>query len=238
MNEGTLIVISGYDGDAHQIETFLPAYEHHKRPILCLSPVDAPIRKLGPHGCRSAGKRAYVGQLSLDRQLAHMKECLSLPFDFYLMNDSDSFCISPEIPRYLYQNPDIFWSNEVLDHRVRGEPDENGNIVPMDYHVGYPLIAMQPPYFVSRPILEKMVRAGRTIEPDGLTPFIDWYMVQCVYGAGVAHQKFHDCACFGTVPQENADLMVKLVREGANMVHAIKTKETFERIQQAYQERE
>ena len=77
LNKDTLTVVCGYSGDAHQIKAFLPYYLHHNTPVLVLSPVDAPItpQQVATHRVLFAtgGKKAYVGQLSLDRQLEHLK---------------------------------------------------------------------------------------------------------------------------------------------------------------------
>lgn len=222
MNDDTLIVVSGYAGDAHQMEELLPYYEHHQRPLLVLSPDDSPIPTLGSHVGVSAGKRAYIGQASLDRQPRHLLTALELPYEWYLFNDSDSICISPEIPSYLYEDPDVIWSNEVEDEREKG------------CHDPLPHIAMQPPYFMSRKILRELVIHGaQTADP--ITPFIDWYMVQIAYAAGVPHRNFRDGVCFSTLAEEHVQLMEGLVRGGAKMLHSIKSGEVAARMKEAYE---
>jgi hypothetical protein len=147
MNEGTLITVHGYAGDQHQIEAFMPWYLHHEAPVIVMSPLDSPIRQIASAPTvitRYGGLRAYIGQASLDRQLGFIWRLRSNTSSrYYLLNDSDSFCLSPKLPQYLYDESNFFWSNEVGEPRPHSSP--------------YPKIAMQPPYFVSHSNLEKMV---------------------------------------------------------------------------------
>ena len=180
MNEETLVTVHGYAGDQHQIEAFMPWYLHHDAPVIVMSPEDSPIYKINSAPtviCRWAGRRAYIGQPSLDRQLTHLRIALDHPFNYFLLNDSDSFCLSPKLPQYLYEE-DFFWSNEVGEPRPHSSP--------------YPKIAMQPPYFVSRRNLEKMVAVAPRISAHPITPYIDWYMLALVREAGIAHRSFWD----------------------------------------------
>src|SRR6185503_2968878 len=137
MNENILVAVFGYghsqvspdtwdykqSGDEGRIRMLLPYYEHHECPVVIMSPSDAPIKAMGPHICRQAGKRAYTGQTSLDRQRDHLRILLEYPFKHYLLNDSDSCCFEPEIPHYLYDDCDnVFWSNEVPEPRPHESP--------------------------------------------------------------------------------------------------------------------
>jgi hypothetical protein len=239
MNPSTLIVVCGYTGDAGQIDALLPMFEHHQRPILILSPEDSKIEKVGHHLCQWAGKRAYIGQDSLDRQHEHMALALEKPFEWYLFNDADSFCLTPEIPADYYRYKDTVWSNEVADFRIPGETwtDANGSVTwPDNYHAGFPLIAMQPPYFMSRWALEKMVRFGNGIKACPITPFIDWYMVQCVVAAGLRHFPFRDRfgklegASCETITENGLLTMERCIREGARFIHSVKSKESLDRL--------
>lgn len=221
MNQGTLVVVSGYAGDAHQISELLPYYEHHERPILLLSPEDSPIPFMGTLLGRSCGKRGYTGQESLDRQHRHLMTALEYPFEWFLFHDSDSICISPEIPAYLFERDDVIWSNQIDDHREKG------------YHDPLPHIAMQPPYFMSRRVLREYVLHGAQ-KADQVTPFIDWYMVQVAYAAGVQHHGFRSGACFPTDTSETAAYMGQKVYQGARMVHSVKTRAVADDLKRAY----
>jgi len=209
MNESTLIAVFGYgpskhgsdtwdyknSGDVERIRMLLPFYEHHECPVVIMSPSDAPIRELGPHICRQAGKRAYTGQESLDRQRDHLRILLEYPFDWYLLNDSDSCCITPEIPPKFYRyGSNTFWSNEVNETRPHESP--------------YPKIALHPPYFVHRQTLGQMLSVADRITAHPITPFIDHYMLQLVCESGVIHRSFLD-----------------FVTDRRIMLHPVKTKE-------------
>lgn len=193
VNENTLIAVFGYGpsrnpdeawfvsrkGDVDRIKMLMPYYEHHKCPIVFMSPSDAPITSMGGHICRSAGKRAYIGQTSLDRQRDHLRILLEYPQEYFLLNDSDSCCFTPEIPRYVYDNCDgIFWSNEITESRPHESP--------------YPKIAMQPPYFLNRKSLATMLAVADRIVAHPITPFIDHYMLQLVCESGLKHESFLD----------------------------------------------
>jgi hypothetical protein len=115
--------------------------------------------KNGPHIWFVCGRRAYIGDLSLTRQFAQMRVLLEYPFEYFLANDSDSLCISPRIPEYLYADPHNFWSNEVSDLMHQRKPGYK-----------WPRQAFQPPYFFSRRILEQMVATEGTFEYDQQTP--------------------------------------------------------------------
>lgn len=225
MNDGTLVVICGYAGDAHQINTLLPYFVHHKRHILVLSPDDAPIlpkhlylRDIKNISFQTGGKRAYTGQLSLDRQIEHMKILLQTPGDFktFLMHDSDSVVLSSVLPNYLYNEPDVLWSNVVSDamhdpHRPAGYP--------------WPHLAFQPPYFTSRATLQKLVDVGPTVSADSHTPFIDWAMMAWAVRAGIPWKNYPDGASAPTTPGSDAlRMMTELAgRHGRYILHSVKT---------------
>jgi hypothetical protein len=231
-NQKTLVAVHGYSGDAAQIEMLMPLYEHHKCPILILSPDDAPIRS-DRHPWRTGGKRAYIGQDSLDRQYIHYQKMLETDADFFLWNDSDSICLAAEIPQVLYDNPDTVFSNQVDDFRRPGERyvDAANNIDvtwPTDYHAGFPLIAKQPPYFLSRVALQRIVDTCQGIQACPITPFIDWYVVQCVVKAGLKHSAFPDgmgASCETVTPHGVAVMRQQVAERNATFIHAIKRKE-------------
>jgi hypothetical protein len=96
--------------------------------------------------------------------------------------------LDPKIPDYLYAEPGVVWSNQVDD----GIPEHQAVFPP-----GWDHIALQPPYFLSREVLEKMVAAGETggdaVKASAVMPFIDYYMVQLTYVAGLPYKRFADC---------------------------------------------
>ncbi len=219
----TLVSVHGYIGDKHQVMELLPYYQHHECPIVIISPSDSQIHGIGAHICRHAGKRAYTGQISLDRQWAQMKILLEYPFDFYLMNDADSFCITADIPQYLYDTKNHLFSNEVDDFRIPGQSWQGLPPWPLDYHKGMPLLAFQPPYFLSREAVEKIVNAGPSIIACPICPFIDWGMVQVTQAAGVGHKRYNHCASCETSTANGLAVMSECVsKRAATFVHSIK----------------
>src|SRR6266508_4379022 len=133
---------------------------------------------MGPHICRTGGLQSYIGRDSLFRQIRHLQILLEYPFKYYLMNDADSMCISPNLPDYLYNESHVVWSNEVSDmmhQRMRGYQ--------------YPRLAFQPPYFISRDNIVRMLENAKRIIIDSTTPFIDWWMMAVVCKAGLRSEE-------------------------------------------------
>lgn len=247
-NPDTLVVVHCYAGDADQVSNALPLFLHHGCPVLVLSPTDAPVRidHVGVE-CRSAGQAAYIGQPSLDRQRAHLELLLEYPQTWFLLNDADSVCLSPLLPKYLYEGGDTVFSNEAIDPRPR--------------HSLYPKLALQPPYFVTRNAIERMLAVADRITADPITPFIDWYMLALVCEAGLPHRSFPDGSGtslrgwrYGEVPEaalgatatptgevseggtDGAALMEEAVRRGAVLIHSIKHKGVLDRMVLAHEE--
>ncbi len=231
----TAVIVCAYKGDEQQVRNNLPVYLHHKCPVIIMSPTDAPItdnfgkpEQITTHSC---GLKGWIGPQTLERQLLMMRAMLSFPsFNFFLMHDADSVCLSPTIPQYLYDHPDMFWSNEVTDTN----PGESL----------LPKIALQPPYFASRKVLQAMVDhsdtlptsyiSGRTPEGWPLphpTQCIDHYLLQLSCGSGFPHFNFHTGASFETNSTHGLDTMAKLVLTyGRVLLHSVKKKEALERL--------
>jgi hypothetical protein len=137
LNPSTLVVVHCYAGDRARVEAFMPFWLHHECPVLVLSPEDAPV-ELDHHPLityRSAGRAGWKGPHTVHRQIAHWKIAAEFPQKHFLMHDSDSVCLSPELPRYLYAEPDVFWCNVIGTHYLNYEP----------------------PYFLSRENLLRMI---------------------------------------------------------------------------------
>lgn len=229
MNEDTLVSVHCYGasagpstsweinqaGDAILAAALLPCHERLKAPIVFLSPIDAPVRSMGPHICRHAGKRAYIGQDSLDRQIVHLQILLEYPFRFYLLNDADSFCVSADIPKALYeQATDSLWSNLLAETRP--------------HQSKYPKFAAQPPYFLTRESIEKILVVAPQIRAHEITPYIDWAMVAWACEAGLKLRAFSELE---NPPVDPADANMPhesrygRILNGAVMVHPIKSGE-------------
>ena len=255
-NLDTLVVVHCYDGDREQVLNALPLYLHHGCPVLILSPENAPVHIDHPRvECRSAGLQGYFGQDSLDRERLHMEILLEYPYNHFLMNDSDSMCLSPKIPDYLYtvEAENTFYSNEVREGRPHKSP--------------YPKIALQAPFFLSRKTIERLLAVAdkEEVKAHPITPFIDWYMLALSCEAGIPHRSFPDGKSFpawryGAIPEttvtpdgaprsptvatitgeverggvDGASLMESAVLHGTVFVHAVKHKDVLARLVGAY----
>ena len=181
----TLVSLHCYEGDLELIKRHMPLYKHHGAPLVILSPEDSPVVIKGEE-CHSMGGRGYFGQVSLDRQVLHMQYLLSTPYDFFLMNDADSFCLSAEIPRYVYEGAErgIIFSNQVVEWRPHPSP--------------YPKMAMQPPYFMHRSSMERLVSVAHLpqVKAHPITPFIDWFMVALSHESQTSHDGYPDGVSF------------------------------------------
>lgn len=210
-NPRVLVTVHGYTGDAHQIRMMLPFYEHHKLPIVIFSPEDSPIVNVGPHICRHGGKRAYIGPLSLERQRRHLEMMLEYPFEYFLAHDSDSVCLSPLLPAYLFAEKNVLWSNEVSDAMHTRAAD-----------YPWPQLAFQPPYFFNRRVAEQLIAAAPRVPVDAKTPFIDWCMMSWSVEGKVNHKNFRDGVSCPTSDRNCAGHMARCVEGGAVMLHSIK----------------
>jgi len=216
MNDNTLVAVCGYAGDAKRIKNFIRFQEQHTCPIVVLSPADSPIKEMRNHICRSAGKRAYIGQESLDRQIEYFKILLEYPFEYYLLNDSDSFVISGQLPEAWYVEADkwVVWVNRVEDPRPHASP--------------YPKWAFQPPYFLSRNSMKKLISVAHKCPAHPITPYVDHFMVQLICEAGIHHRPFTDAehppyveAFSGVDPWKTLEYRIKYC--GTVAMHPIKT---------------
>lgn len=168
MNSDTRVAICCYAGDAHYVSEMMAVHRAHECPITILSPDDSRAEIPGVD-CRFGGKRAYIGQDCLDRMREHLKILLTYPENYFLIHDSDSICLSPELPAYLYAE-DVLWSNQVINNLPEQQPGFAPDI---------PHIAFQPPWFMSRKILKRLIEVseGNTVCNQYL-PFIDYWMVE------------------------------------------------------------
>lgn len=227
-----LVAVSGYAGDQHQIEANFPAYRHHGVSVLILSPEDAPITALAgnPEGVyyRSCGAAEWAGARSLVRHAAYLRALLETPYTHYLFHDADSVMLSPKMPRYLLDHPNVFWSNEVQDTNTGASK--------------LPKIAMQPPYFFSREVLERLVPVLESPAPSYCEPesqggmpiptgCIDHYQLQLCHAAGIPHFSYPDGRSFETSSDIGLSEMARNVRyNGVVFVHQVKSRAVFDRL--------
>ncbi len=236
LNPDVLVAVHCYHGDRQQVLDLLPVYEHHERPIVIIAPEDSQVHDISMHICRAAGKRQYYGQLSWDRQHEQLRTLLEYNHEWYLLHDSDSLCLTPKLPEYLFKDKNVVFSNEVNDFRIPGGTWPGVDKPwPLDYHKGYPLIAMQPPYFLHRSALEKIVAHSAGLVACPITPFIDWWWIPACYAAHVKHKPFTTGASCETSTPNGRAVMTQCIKErGATFIHSIKGKEALDVCLNAY----
>lgn len=236
MNLDTRISVHCYAGDAHQVVGLLPMYRAHGCPITVMSPDDSRVVIDGVD-CRFAGDRraslvtnhrgetVSVGQGSIDRHRAHMEILLSYSENFFFMCDSDSFCLSPQFPDYLYRAPGTAWCNLVP------------NPIPEHHVDGLPDTAMHPPWFFSRGVIERLLAADKHVTVNPAVPFIDDWLKRCAVYGGIDMQRFPDG--FAGDIDRNGSIMhaERCVKAGAIFIHSAKHPMFWDRLQRAYASR-
>lgn len=246
-NPNTRVSVHCYTGDEHQVRQAMQLYMHHGCPMTILSPTDSRVTIEGLD-CRYAGQRegsvekrtvdgairvVTAGPVANARQLAQMKLLLTTYSEgFFLMNDADSFCLSPEIPRYVYKKPDTVWCNYVNDPLPANQPGYAG------YASNFPRRAMQPPYFLPRVLMERMVAVADQVVPNTIMPWIDHYMLQLAYVAGVRVQHFRDSVASDVdrYPENLAPTLALIRNRGCVFIHSSKSPRTWKPMRAAYKE--
>lgn len=176
MNENTVVSVHCYAGDEELVRRAMLIHCAHGCPVIVLSPEDSPV-VIQPHWAKHLGKRAYIGADSWTRQHEHLKYLLTFPHKYFLLNDADSFCVSARIPKQLYLEADnTLWSNEVAEPRPHASP--------------YPKIAAQPPYFLTRDSIQRMLEASARVPVHEITPYLDYAMLAWACEAGLQHRAF------------------------------------------------
>lgn len=210
----TRISIHCYQGDAALVRDLLPLHQRHRFPITVMSPEDSPVEIPGVE-CRFGGRRQSAGQLSLDRQRRHMEMLLDTPDDLFLMHDADSICLSEKLPDYLVRE-DVLWSNLVYNPI----PEQR-----QGYGPGVPRLAFQPPYFMSRSIIRRLLDNAEGVKVNPALPFIDHYMLQLAMKAHTVWKGFPDgismAICTHPGFMELAQTEVR--HKGRVFVHSVKS---------------
>lgn len=197
MNPDTRVSIHAWAGDIQRVHDTLDVHLAHECPITLMSPADSHAIIEHPRvTCRFAGYRegslsewndgrqVSVGQLSFERQRLQMIDLLaSSSENFFLMNDSDSVCLSAELPKYLYEQPDVLWANVVHDRIPHQRPA---------YGTEWPTAAFQPPFFMSRWTMGRLLDQTDGVTAHPLCPFIDFYVMQLATKARLVWKAFPD----------------------------------------------
>mgnify|MGYP003429334334 CR=1 FL=1 len=141
MREDLLVVVLCYAGDAAQVEHQLGSYTHHGAPVLALSPADAPAWIPGIEN-QCAGLSGWKGRHVAYKLMAHWQIMLEYPKTWFLVHESDSVCLSPELPEEIFERDDVLWSMAL------GEPNQPGT----NYNA---------PWFGHRNVFERMLRESK-----------------------------------------------------------------------------
>src|ERR1035437_77503 len=214
MNENTRVAICCYTGDQDRVIANFEMYQHHKCPIVVISPKDAKAWESPDHDSRFSGLSAYTGQKALDMWREHLKTLLTFPENFFLLHEADSMCLEPKLPDYLYAEPDIFWVNLV------------DNCIPQQqefYPEGFPRVAFQPPWFLSRKTITALLAVVDDVTPN-LNMLYDYWLVQLAVKAKLQWRGLPGAISYPTAEPFWAGAAWDAVRHrGVTFVHAIKT---------------
>ena len=236
MNGKTLVVVQCWAGDIARVNTALEQYVHHGLPVLLLSPEDSQACIEHPLIiCRSAGPNAYNDETSVHRYLAQLRALVEYDYDWFLLNESDSFCLSSQLPDFIYEDEEVVWSNYAIPRgwmELNHEPDVEAAMVVHD-------TAMQAPWFLSHRALERMVSIDEAAWDDcpSYARFIDWWFHTATHRAGLRHE---DYGKYGTtwpiVGLWGAACVRPDILGGAIMIHAVKDHEALGAVLEAYSE--
>jgi len=219
MNPDTRIAVCCYDGDAHQVSQMMRFYQHHECPITILSPDDSRVMISGVDN-RWGGKRCYIGPDCIDRMREHLKILLTYPEHHFLIHDADSFCLTPELPYYLYVEPDVLWSSIIMNEI----PQQQEFFPP-----GFPHIAFHPPWFLSRKTIEALLDVADEVAYNPNMPYIDYWLVQLAMQGGLPWKGFKASISYPTAEPFYHGAAWDAVRyRGTVFAHSVKSLEALD----------
>ena len=230
MNPDTRVAVCCYTGDQQQVESMFDFNLHHECPVVILSPEDAAveIHRPGVENC-AVGPNEYIGYKSIARFRQHLEVLLTFPENFFLINDSDSFCLAPRLPDYLYRDAGLLWMNyKVNDAEVQHKfiPD------------GFPRIAFHPPWFFSRRTIKALLAVADEVTPNPNMLFIDYWLVQLAVQAGLQWEGFPGAISWPMRDPTERSFFARAAWEsvryhGTTFVHAVKTREVLDYLKEA-----
>lgn len=235
VNDNTRVVVCCYNGDAHQVVAMMDAYTHHGCPITVMSPSDSAVMLAGVDNYH-CGKRAYIGQDCLDRWVMQLRAMLrTCPENWFLIHDSDSIVLDPLLPDYLYEH-DVLWSNQINNTIQQQQIGFENALIP---HM--PRIAMQPPWFMSRRVIERLLSVADDprLRCNPVLPFIDFMMVgmailsETEYRAlpfavscAISNPNVTDAATLKMLGENRPFIAHQVRHNGLNFIHSVKDGET------------
>jgi hypothetical protein len=103
-------------------------------------------------------------------------------------------------------------------------------------------VAMQPPYYLHRSTIHKLLSAP-PVDVHPITPYIDWWWTAQCWRACISHLPHSVFMHPPTGPQFNVGdpwetAAYSIRHSGAVMMHPIKTREQFDIVCRAYAERD
>ncbi len=232
----TLVAVQCWSGDQARVEQHIGMWLHHGLRVLLISPTNEPLTYNHDQViCDQRGLNDYNGEVSVERYKAQLDALLDYDEDWYLLLESDSFCLSPRLPDVLFDSPDAVWANTVdLRYFVDMNDDPDPEVT---YQMFNP--AMQSPWFFSRSALERMLEVADTAW-DACPPyarFIDWWFPTATRMADL------DLRSFGMLGVSHPfqgppgiSLVAEYVRMGAVMIHSVKYTDIFLSARDAYEE--
>lgn len=154
------------------VERHLPLWKQHGCRVVISSPRNSACRVPGAEVVLH-GEEGHAGPGSLDRWKEILQWLWDQPYEFYLMHESDSICLRREIPEYLYENYDVFFSNELADNAV--PPTQSVYCV--------------APWFFSRRVLNRLLAASKKVKYR--PPYHgDRWVGQLLEAEGIPHRGF------------------------------------------------
>lgn len=211
MNENTLVVVRAHGDAQPRVRESFRSWTHHGCHVVVMSPIDSPVTLIEENlSCLQIGQAAYFGHLMLERLRLELTWMSQQPYEYFLVHEWDSFCLSPEIPKICYSETykDSIWFNEVRDPRPHESP--------------YPKIALHAPWFLSKGAIIKMLSVAERIPMHPITPFSDWYALAMAFESGLLAVPWAALEIGGTTNAETVDGHERIRNRGWCMVHPIK----------------
>jgi hypothetical protein len=176
--------------------------------------------------CLPLGKRQSIGPAAIERERLHLKQLLEYPENFFLLNDADSMCVSPKLPDFLYDEPDVLWSCLMY----LSLPNERAQMQP-----NHPFITPHPPYFMSRRTIQALLDQPYTVN-NRYEGFIDHWMGAAAVTGGLVLKGYPNCYSGPISTHENyfEDAYVGARHRGTVFFHSVKAPQFWQPLVEAH----